>query len=89
MLRHPNILMFQDGVESDKAVYIVTERVQTLYNYLKESKESDSQKENEISWGLYQIAVRHYYRLRVHNLSYYFFIDCSELHQHGLQASSQ
>ena len=57
MLRHPNILMFQDGVDSDKAVYIVTERVQPLYNYLKESNESTSQKENEISYGLYQIAV--------------------------------
>jgi SCY1-like protein 1 len=57
MLRHPNVLMFQDGVENDKAVFIATERVQPLYNYLKESKESDSQKHNEIAWGLYQIAT--------------------------------
>lgn len=57
MLRHPNILMFQDGVESDKGVYIVTERVQPLSTFLKESKDNQSQKENEISWGLYQIAV--------------------------------
>ena len=56
-LRHPNILMFQDGVENDKAVFIATERVQPLYNYLRESKESDSQKQNEIAWGLYQIAT--------------------------------
>ena len=57
MLRHPNILMFQDGVENDKAVFIATERVQPLFTYLKESNESDSQKENEIAWGLYQIAT--------------------------------
>jgi SCY1-like protein 1 len=57
MLRHPNILMFQEGVDSDKAVFIATERVQPLYTYLRESKDNDSQKENEISWGLYQIAV--------------------------------
>lgn len=50
--------MYQDGIENDKCVYIVTERVQPLYDYLRESKDSDSQKENEISWGLYQIAVR-------------------------------
>jgi SCY1-like protein 1 len=57
MLRHPNVLMFQDGVDSEKAVFIATERVQPLYLYLKESNESESLKENEISWGLYQIAV--------------------------------
>lgn len=56
-LRHPNILLFQDGVDSEKAVYIVSERVQPLSTYLRESKDSESQKENEISWGLYQIAV--------------------------------
>jgi SCY1-like protein 1 len=57
MLRHPNILMFIDGIESEKGVFIATERVKPLYNYLNESKESDSQKENEISYGLYQISV--------------------------------
>ena len=57
MLRHPNILMFQDGVESDKNVSFVSERVQHLHSYLKESNENESQKENEISWGLYQVAT--------------------------------
>ena len=61
MLRHPNILMYHDGVENEKCVYIVTERVQPLYEYLRESKDNDSQKENEISWGLYQIAVEIYF----------------------------
>lgn len=56
-MRHPNILLFQDGVDSDKAVFIVSERVQPLSSYLEESKDNESQKENEISWGLYQIAV--------------------------------
>ncbi len=49
--------MFIDGIESEKGVFIATERVKPLYNYLNESKESDSQKENEISYGLYQISV--------------------------------
>lgn len=57
MLRHPSLLMFQDGVENDKSIFIVTERVQPLFNYLQESKENDAQRMNEISWGLYQIAV--------------------------------
>ena len=57
MLRHPNILMFVDGVESEKGVFMATERVKPLYEYLKESKDNQSQKENEISWGLNQIAV--------------------------------
>jgi glutathione peroxidase-family protein len=58
-IHHPNILNFQDGIENDKAIFIVTERVQPLYNYLKESQDNQSQKENEIAWGLYQIAVRY------------------------------
>jgi len=49
--------MFQDGIEGDKLVQIVTERVTPLFNYLIESKDNQSQKENEISWGLHQIAV--------------------------------
>jgi len=57
MLRHPNILMYQDGLENDKCLFIVTERVQPLFTYLKENKDNDSQKENEISWGLFQIAT--------------------------------
>lgn len=57
MLRHPNILMFQDGVETDKSVQIVTERVQPLLSYLSESLDNQSQKEVEISWGLHQIAT--------------------------------
>lgn len=57
MLRHPNILMFQDGLENDKAVFIVTERVQPLLSYLRDSKDNESQRLNEISWGLHQIAT--------------------------------
>lgn len=57
MTRHPNILMFQDGIENEKLVQIVTERVQPLTNYLNESKDNDAQKLNEISWGLHQIAT--------------------------------
>lgn len=57
MLRHPCVLMFQDGVENEKTVQIVTERVQPLFNYLNESTDNESQKMNEISWGLHQIAT--------------------------------
>ena len=74
MLRHPNILMFQDGLETDKSVFIVSERVQTLYSYINESKENDSQKENEISWGLHQIAVIYFFQTYSHrplSLIYY------------------
>ena len=58
MTRHPNVLQYNDGTETEKLVQIVTERVQPLSAYLNESKDNESQKLNEISWGLHQIAVR-------------------------------
>lgn len=55
--RHPNLLTYLDGLETDKAVYVVTERVQPLVTYFKESQDNESQKENEVAWGLHQVAV--------------------------------
>ncbi|XP_078001167.1 N-terminal kinase-like protein [Glandiceps talaboti] len=53
-LRHPNILMYLDGLETENLLYIVTEKVEPLESYLK----THSVKTNElsISWGLHQIV---------------------------------
>ncbi|UJR32169.1 hypothetical protein I4U23_019635 [Adineta vaga] len=60
-LRHPNILVYLDGVESDKAVYVVTEKAMTLETYLNELKSNNnadgfnSEHLLEIAWGLQQL----------------------------------
>ncbi|XP_046847732.1 N-terminal kinase-like protein isoform X2 [Xenia sp. Carnegie-2017] len=51
-LRHPTVLRFIDGLESESFVYIVTEAVIPLEKYLKENTN-----ELEISWGIHQIAT--------------------------------
>jgi hypothetical protein len=53
-LRHPYILPFLDGVESDGAITLVTEAVIPLEEALQEAKEYPQ----SISWGLYQVSVR-------------------------------
>ncbi|KAG2468979.1 SCYL1 protein, partial [Polypterus senegalus] len=55
-LRHPNILSYVDGLETDKCLYIVTEPVTPLSAHLKEKKDSGGLSELEISWGLHQIV---------------------------------
>ncbi|XP_066504709.1 N-terminal kinase-like protein isoform X2 [Hoplias malabaricus] len=55
-LRHPNILSYVDGLETDKSLYIVTEPVTLLATHLKARTESDGSGELEISWGLHQIV---------------------------------
>lgn len=59
-LRHPNILVYLDGVETDKAVYVVTEKAMTLETYLTELKSSDNQFTSqdllEIAWGFHQLC---------------------------------
>ena len=81
-LRHPNILVYLDGVEvrfsfylnfdlflvcfqSDKAVYVVTEKAVSLDIYLNELKTKNNNETNfnsehllEIAWGLQQLCVR-------------------------------
>ncbi|XP_041035888.1 N-terminal kinase-like protein isoform X2 [Carcharodon carcharias] len=55
-LRHPNILSFSDGLEAEKCLYIVTEPVTPLGNYLKTKEAAGELNEQEISWGLHQIV---------------------------------
>ncbi|CAI9730784.1 Hypothetical predicted protein [Octopus vulgaris] len=56
-LRHPNILSYLDGLESDRIIYIVTESVVPLCSYLTEDNKEGSCNELAISWGLHQVAV--------------------------------
>lgn len=55
-LRHPNILAYIDGLETEKCLYIVTEPVTPLNTYLKLKAEAGGLNEQEISWGLHQIV---------------------------------
>uniref|UniRef100_A0A3P8V1C4 N-terminal kinase-like protein n=1 Tax=Cynoglossus semilaevis TaxID=244447 RepID=A0A3P8V1C4_CYNSE len=55
-LRHPNILAFVDGLETEKSLYLVTEQVTPLAVHLKAQSEKGSGGELEISWGLHQIV---------------------------------
>ncbi|XP_074648786.1 N-terminal kinase-like protein [Tubulanus polymorphus] len=55
-LRHPNILTYLDGLETEKVLYIVTEVVIPLETYLTLHKDDGSENEVAISWGLHQIA---------------------------------
>ncbi|KAK3564840.1 hypothetical protein QTP86_029889 [Hemibagrus guttatus] len=53
-LRHPNILAFVDGLETEKSLYLVTEPVTPLAAHLKTQAEKGGSGELEISWGLHQ-----------------------------------
>ncbi|XP_060032057.1 N-terminal kinase-like protein isoform X2 [Erinaceus europaeus] len=55
-LRHPNILAYIDGLETDKCLHVVTEAVTPLGSYLKARAEAGGATELELSWGLHQIA---------------------------------
>ncbi|XP_073410554.1 N-terminal kinase-like protein isoform X1 [Dendrobates tinctorius] len=55
-LRHPNILAYVDGLETDKCLYIVTEPVTSLGAYIKSRADTGGISELEISWGLHQIV---------------------------------
>uniref|UniRef100_A0A3B4Z3F9 N-terminal kinase-like protein n=1 Tax=Stegastes partitus TaxID=144197 RepID=A0A3B4Z3F9_9TELE len=57
-LRHPNILAYVDGLETDKSLYLVTEQVTPLAVHLKAQAEKGGAGELEVSWGLHQIVVR-------------------------------
>ncbi|XP_072166845.1 N-terminal kinase-like protein [Diadema setosum] len=51
-LRHPNVLLYVDGLETENVIYMVTEEVTPLEQYLK----TKSPTEQTISWGLHQIV---------------------------------
>uniref|UniRef100_A0A3Q3JMC9 N-terminal kinase-like protein n=1 Tax=Monopterus albus TaxID=43700 RepID=A0A3Q3JMC9_MONAL len=55
-LRHPNILAYVDGLETEKSLYLVTEQVTPLAVHLKAQAERGGSGELEISWGLHQIV---------------------------------
>uniref|UniRef100_A0ACB8G9P7 N-terminal kinase-like protein n=1 Tax=Sphaerodactylus townsendi TaxID=933632 RepID=A0ACB8G9P7_9SAUR len=56
-LRHPNILSYIDGLETEKCLQVVTEPVVPLRAYLESRGEAKALNEQEISWGLHQIVV--------------------------------
>uniref|UniRef100_A0A8C7TMF4 N-terminal kinase-like protein n=1 Tax=Oncorhynchus mykiss TaxID=8022 RepID=A0A8C7TMF4_ONCMY len=53
-LRHPNILAYVDGLETEKSLYLVTEQVTPLAAHLKAQSERGGSGELEVSWGLHQ-----------------------------------
>ncbi|KAG7464525.1 hypothetical protein MATL_G00166460 [Megalops atlanticus] len=55
-LRHPNILAYVDGLETEKCLYLVTEPVTPLTAHLKTQAERGGSGELEVSWGLHQIV---------------------------------
>ncbi|XP_076877482.1 N-terminal kinase-like protein [Brachyhypopomus gauderio] len=55
-LRHPNILSYVDGLETEKSLYLVTEPVTPLAAHLKAQAEKGVSGELEVSWGLHQIV---------------------------------
>nr|XP_033328138.1 N-terminal kinase-like protein [Megalopta genalis] len=57
-LRHPSILAYLDSLETDKMLYLATERVEPLYNRLTRKSESDEEPKRELyfSWGIFQIT---------------------------------
>ncbi|EDV21771.1 uncharacterized protein TRIADDRAFT_1172, partial [Trichoplax adhaerens] len=65
--RHPNVLKYIDGLETDGNISLVTEHVVPLIDYVNE--ESD-RNEYEISWGLYQIL----------KIASFLNIDCKIIH---------
>ncbi|KAK9294456.1 hypothetical protein QLX08_010918 [Tetragonisca angustula] len=57
-LRHPSILAYLDSFETNKVIYLATERVETLYSRLtrKSDNDDESKKELYFSWGIFQIT---------------------------------
>ncbi|EZA60654.1 hypothetical protein DMN91_007485 [Ooceraea biroi] len=57
-LRHPSILAYLDSLETDKMVYLATERVEPLHNRLTQkcNSENEPKKELYFSWGIFQIT---------------------------------
>lgn len=51
-LRHPNVLLYVDGLETENVIYVVTEDVTPLSTFLN----TKSPNEQTISWGLYQMV---------------------------------
>uniref|UniRef100_A0A1I8GL38 N-terminal kinase-like protein n=2 Tax=Macrostomum lignano TaxID=282301 RepID=A0A1I8GL38_9PLAT len=54
-LRHPCVLTYADGLDTDKVLYVVTERVWPLFEYLRTKADSTSFT-LLASWGISQVA---------------------------------
>ncbi len=65
-LRHPNVLMYVDSLETDKCVYLATEAVEPLQQHLAEfvtnSQKKKQQKNLSIAWGLFQVVWPNNYK---------------------------
>ncbi|XP_035742235.1 N-terminal kinase-like protein isoform X1 [Vespa mandarinia] len=57
-LRHPSILAYFDSLETDKMVYLVTERVEPLQNRLSRKLDSEDVIKIDLyfSWGIFQVT---------------------------------
>lgn len=55
-LRHPSIIRYIDSLESDGAVFLVTEPVVPLDVWLSDDKQTKQQKQLIINWGLLHIS---------------------------------
>lgn len=56
-LRHPDVLRFMDGSESDNAVYIVTEPVEPLTARIGTEGQQPGQGDEWKVWGLSRVVV--------------------------------
>lgn len=58
-IRHPDVLKFLDGVETETTVHIMTERVRPLSVALQDASSKTAQeREDWILWGLHRVSVR-------------------------------
>ncbi|CAD5118705.1 DgyrCDS7387 [Dimorphilus gyrociliatus] len=55
-MKHPNILTYIDGIETEKEMLLVTEYSTPLKVYLQDEIERGPRREMAISWGLHQIS---------------------------------
>ena len=56
-LRHPSILQFLDSLETEKVLYVATESVDPLGNYVEKIPSEGTQKDLYLAWGIFQITV--------------------------------
>ncbi|KAJ8672982.1 hypothetical protein QAD02_004243 [Eretmocerus hayati] len=57
-LRHPSILAYLDSLETEKTIYLATERVEPLHNRLSRVVDigEGNKRELYLSWGIFQIT---------------------------------
>ena len=57
-LRHPYVLAWLDGQESESKLTVVTDYVRPLSEVLREIEQWTDVERNLVSWGVFQVAVR-------------------------------